>query len=316
MQLTDAEIREILRRRKIEKIRRQKRRRRITLIVIAIIIVAAIVLIKVLSGAHAGKNGSQDGKNSAVEPGSERGIIFIDPGHGGDDPGSDDDKDRYEKNDTLKLSLAIRDQLQSLGYKVEMSRTDDATVERAERGKMANKCGAQLFVSIHRNKASTDGRGIEGFIPKKNEAQSRLLGENIIHFLGKAGFTERTIRAGTLNDPNDDYEEMAVTKMPSALMEIGFLSNATDNALFDDNLDKNARAIAAAIDYTFTILYDPDNADAYTAKLDTIDKTANTVQKNTQKAVEDTAAATHREPEDPESPEEEDGGSTGIDPEA
>ncbi len=315
MQLTDAEIREIIRRRKIEKIRKQKRRRRIMLILIAVVIIAVIVLIKVLGNSAAGKDGSQGGKNSAVEPGSERGIIFIDPGHGGSDPGSDDDKDRYEKNDTLKISLAVRDQLQSLGYKVEMSRTDDTTVDRAARGKMANKCDAQLFVSFHRNKARTDGNGIEGFIPKKDEAQSRLLGENIIHFLSKTGFSERTIRAGTLNDPNDDYEELAVTKMPSALMEIGFLSSARDNALFDDNLDMNARAIAAAIDYTFTILYDPDNADAYTAKLDTIDKTARTVQKNTQKAVEDSAQVTHRVPEDPEAPEEDDE-STGIDPES
>jgi N-acetylmuramoyl-L-alanine amidase len=102
-----------------------------------------------------------------------RGIIFIDPGHGGMDSGSDDDHDRYEKDDTLRLSLAVRDHLQALGFNVAMSRTEDEMVDRTERGKMANKAGAQLFVSIHRNKADGDGHGVEVVLDHQRDALLR-----------------------------------------------------------------------------------------------------------------------------------------------
>lgn len=286
MQLTDAEIREILRRRKIEKIRRQRRRRRILLIVLIVLIAAAVILVRVLGRSGAGTGDSKDDKKAAA--GGDRGIIFLDPGHGGMDSGSDDDNDRYEKDDTLKLSLAVRDHLQAAGFTVEMSRTEDEMVDRTERGEMANKCGAQLFISIHRNKASTDGSGIEGFIPKSDDEQSRMLGENIIHFLGRVGFAERTIRAGTLTSSAEDYEELAVTQMPSVLIEIGFLSSEHDNTLFDTNLDKNAKAISDAIEYTFMTIHEPEKAAQYKAQLDTTERAVDQVKENTGKAVEET----------------------------
>lgn len=285
MQLTDAEIREILRRKKLEKKRRQQRRRRMTIIAILLIIVLIFILIKVLG--NPGSGDKQDG-GSAAAPGEIRGIIFIDPGHGGMDSGSDDDHDRYEKDDTLKLSLAVRGCLQGLGYKVEMSRTEDVMVDRIKRGEMANEAGAQLFVSIHRNKAATDGKGVEGFIPKSDTKESRLLGENIMHALGNAGFTERTIRAGTLNDASEDYDEISITNMPSVLIEVGFLSSEEDNKRFDNNLNKNAKAIAGAIDLTFMQLYDPERAAEYNKKL----KEARAIADKAVNAVKKTAEAT------------------------
>ncbi len=309
MQLTDAEIREILRRRKIEKMRRQRRRRRIALLILIFIIIAVLVFFKVLGNPDGEKKSSDSGK--AAYNGEERGIIFIDPGHGGMDPGSDNDNGKDEKEDTLRLSLAVRDYLEAAGFKVVMSRTEDETVDRTERGKMANKSGAQLFVSIHRNKAANDGHGVEGFIPKDDNAESRLLGENIMHALGRMGFTERTIRAGTLNDPNDDYKENAATEMPSVLIEVGFMSHAGDNALFDNNLEHNAKAIAGAIDYTFLQIYDPERAAEYAARMKVSEETADKAAANVKQAVEAAAEATHVEPE-PEDGDE----STGIDPEA
>lgn len=310
MQLTDAEIREILRRRKIEKMRKQRRRRRMIFITVILLIIAALILAKVLGKSGGVKTGTKEDSKAAA--GGERGIIFIDPGHGGMDSGSDDDNDRYEKDDTLKLSLAVRDKLQAAGFRVEMSRTEDEMVDRTARGEMANNCGAQLFISVHRNKADTDGSGIEGFIPKRDDPQSRLLGENIIHFLNRVGFAERTIRAGTLNNPDEDYEELAVTSMPAVLIEIGFLSSSYDNELFDSQLDRNAKAIADAIEYTHLQIYDPDKAVEFAARLEITEKTADQVRENTAKLVERTAEVVEMEFDS----EPEDDGSTGIDPEA
>lgn len=273
MQLTDAEIREILARRKMQQMRRQKRKRRNALIVLLIIIVAGFLVYRFAwRGDGAKPSSGRTPDEPAAYTGETRGTIFIDPGHGGVDSGSDDNNDRYEKNDNLKLGLAIRDQLQLLGFNVGMTRTEDVDVDRTERGEMANKAGAQLFVSLHRNQANTGGNGVEGFISRENDKESRMLGENIMHFLGRAGFTERTIRAGTLQSSKDDYEENAAATMPSVLIEVGFLSNEADNDRFDRNLEKNARAIANGIDLTFMQIYEPDKAAAYTAKIEAADK--------------------------------------------
>ena len=271
MQLSDAEIREILIRRKREKKRRQKRRRRRTLLILLLIIVLIFVLVKVIG--HSGGNSKSSGKDKdnksadAAAKTENRGVVFIDPGHGGMDSGSDDDKDRYEKDDNLRLGLAVKDQLEALGFKVAMSRTEDEMVDRTERGKMANKAGAVFFISLHRNKADGGGKGVEGFIPKEDDAESRLLGENIMHFLGRVGFTERTIRAGTLVSPAEDYDEIAATEMPSVLIEVGFLSNNDDNYRFDKHLNINAGAIADAINYTYMKLHEPEAAAAFEEKM-------------------------------------------------
>ncbi|MBQ6314911.1 MAG: N-acetylmuramoyl-L-alanine amidase [Mogibacterium sp.] len=244
MQLTDAEIREILRQQKIKKKRKLRTRRRITILIVLVLIALAVYFIK----------GQID--TIVAENTPPRGIIFIDPGHGGKDPGSGNGA-RYEKEDTLRLALAVRTYLEEAGFQVFMSHTEDEDVDRIRRGEMANECGAQLMVSIHRNKADTGGDGVEAFIPKDNNAESRLLGTNILRNLAAQGFTLRSVRAGTLQSTEEDYDENAYSKMPSCLVEVGFLSNMHDNELFDNNLENNAKAIANAIDDTFRTLYEP-----------------------------------------------------------
>ena len=172
-----------------------------------------------------------------------------------------------------------------------MSRTEDDTVDRTVRGQMANECGAQLFVSIHRNKADTDGNGVEGFIPRSNDPESRLLGENILHALAGQGFTERTIRAGTLNSEDEDYEENAAAAMPSVLIEVGFLSSEYDNNLFDVNLISNAKAIAKAIDTTYMSIHEPAKAAEMAALEESASETANKTIEPLQKAAEGTSLA-------------------------
>ena len=237
MQLTDDEIREILIRQKKLKKRRQKKLRRLVLLIVAVLV--AILAVGIYINRDARIN--------------SRGIIFIDAGHGGVDGGSKVGS-RLEKEDTLTLSLAVADELEDMGFKVCMSRTKDEDVDREDRGKMANKKNAQLFISIHRNQAS-EGEGVEVFIPSKNDKSSRLLGTNILNALVEQGYTERSVRAGTLITENDDYVENSVPTMPSALVEVGFMQNKHDNRLFDDNLENNAKAVAAAIEATFDAIY-------------------------------------------------------------
>ena len=240
MQLTDEEIRQILIREKRRKRERKRKTRKILTILFVILVLVLAIGIYV----------NRDARVTA------RGVIFIDAGHGGVDGGSTVGK-RLEKNDTLKLALAVRDELEHMGFKVVLSRDDDEDVDRAKRGEIANKKKADLFLSLHRNKAE-EGEGVEVYIPAKNDDASRLLGQNVFEALVERGFAERSVRAGTLVSDQEDYLENSVPKMPSCLVEVGFLQSKKDNQLFDDNIDNNALAIATAIEETFIELYEGD----------------------------------------------------------
>lgn len=74
--------------------------------------------------------------------------IFIDPGHGGDNPGATGPNGLREADVNLDVSLRTGRLLQAEGYTVNYSRTTDKTVSLAERANMANEWGADYFVSM------------------------------------------------------------------------------------------------------------------------------------------------------------------------
>ena len=241
MYLSDDEIIELIIKKKRKKKRRQRVIRRVSFLLICFIVFAFGI-------------GTFINKQINKPP---RGIIFIDPAHGGVDAGSFVGK-RYEKDDTLTFALAVRDELINLNFKVYMSRESDKDVDVNERGKMANNKNADLFVSIHRNKAE-EGSGVEIYIPSTNEEASRLLANNIYNAMKSCGFDGRDVRRGSLLSEKEDYAENSTSNMPSCLVELGFLQNKNDNKLFDENLKENAEAFATAISDTFAKLYEPES---------------------------------------------------------
>jgi N-acetylmuramoyl-L-alanine amidase len=76
--------------------------------------------------------------------------ICLDPGHGGRDAGNHTFW-HSEKTYTLALALEVRDQLVRAGFNVILTRSQDAKVELPERPALANRRGADLFVSLHFN---------------------------------------------------------------------------------------------------------------------------------------------------------------------
>lgn len=85
-------------------------------------------------------------------------VIFLDPGHGGKDPGA-----QYlglkEKDLNLQVSMQLKTKLESLGYKVIMSRSSDIYVDFVtERSRMSNETNADIFISIHFN---ATGHGLD-----------------------------------------------------------------------------------------------------------------------------------------------------------
>lgn len=149
--------------------------------------------------------------------------IFIDPGHGGDDPGAYDNG-LVEKNLTLEISLRIRDILLAdyQNADVKMSRTIDESVSLIDRTNDANAWGADFLLSVHIN--SGGGTGFEDYIyPDVGEPTTTY--QNILHnaILKSTNFTDRGKKTA-------DFHMLRESNMPAVLTENGFIDNANDAA--------------------------------------------------------------------------------------
>jgi N-acetylmuramoyl-L-alanine amidase len=96
---------------------------------------------------------------------SEKFHIFIDPGHGGEDPGAIGKHLKLKEKDvTLEVALELKKLFEERGFKVSMSRDKDVFIPLQERTAMANSANADLFISIHANASRRRGaHGIETY---------------------------------------------------------------------------------------------------------------------------------------------------------
>jgi len=117
--------------------------------------------------------------------------IFIDPGHGGSDPGAVANG-RDEKNLTLDIAVRLRAILlgEYRGVEVRLSRETDTTVSLKQRVHMANSWGANCFLSIHIN--SGGGTGFESYV-YTDALPASVTYQNIIHpkIVAATGFSNR-----------------------------------------------------------------------------------------------------------------------------
>lgn len=171
--------------------------------------------------------------------------IFIDAGHGGKDPGAVNGN-RKEKDDVLKLSNRIRALLIEQGVKVSAARTTDTYLTVNKRVERANASKADYFVSLHRNSFSSAGaKGAEVWVYSKTSADTIKKAQRIQDELVKVGFADRKVKKGA-----PSYTDFGVNKntvMPACLVEVGFISNEGDNALFDSKFDALAVGMAKAL---------------------------------------------------------------------
>ena len=233
----------------------------IALVLLALVVFVIVKAISAIVGAIKGKDdassvsaavSSQDDSSSVQ--GSENANDFqltvcIDPGHGGEDGGAQDAKaTRFEKDDTLKMGLKVRDELEALGVHVVMTRDTDVLVELDDICKTANDAKADLFVSIHRNSAEAHYKGVEIWVNNHEPQADTLLATNILSALDEVGISDnRNVNYGFIGDLQSNYQVNRQTKMPSCLVELGFITNEEDNELLDKNFDAYAKAIAQAV---------------------------------------------------------------------
>ncbi|GGK28145.1 N-acetylmuramoyl-L-alanine amidase [Yeosuana aromativorans] len=91
-------------------------------------------------------------------------VVVLDAGHGGHDPGNLGNGFK-EKDIALKIVLDIGKELEkNPNIKVVYTRKTDVFVDLFERGKIANKANADLFVSVHCNSHNSSAHGTETFV--------------------------------------------------------------------------------------------------------------------------------------------------------
>ena len=167
--------------------------------------------------------------------------IMLDAGHGGRDPGAVYNG-RQEKDDALRLTLAVGEILQNNGIDVQYTRTTDVYQTPYEKAMEANNAGVDFFISIHRNSYPTDNEvsGVETLVYDLSGLKYQMA-QDINDQLEAVGFVNLGVKAR----PN--LVVLRRTRMPALLVEAGFINSDVDNELFDNNFQDIARAIAGGV---------------------------------------------------------------------
>lgn len=181
--------------------------------------------------------------------------IIIDAGHGGFDNGASFEG-RREKNDTLRLALAVGKRLEAAGFPVIFTRTADVYQSPINKATIANQSGGDFFVSIHRNSSGIPNQynGVQTLVYNDSGVTGELA-RNINAELEQVGFNNINV------EERKDLAVLRRTSMPAVLVEAGFINSVEDNRIFDDNFTAMANAIATAIENTVGVAQDVSMTD-------------------------------------------------------
>ncbi len=191
--------------------------------------------------------------------------VAIDAGHGGSDPGAVFGN-RREKDDVLALAFAVGDILRKSGVDVFYVRNDDTYETPFKKATDANNSGADILVSLHRNSSEEPGQysGVESLI-FANGGTREQLAKNINANLEEVGFKNLGV------DLRPNLVVLKRSKMPAVLVEVGFINNKEDNALYDEKFNQIAQGIADGILQT---LYQQANVTSV-ASMNTVESVVN-----------------------------------------
>ena len=169
--------------------------------------------------------------------------VFIDAGHGGTDPGALGYG--YRESDlNLQVAKKVESKLKSKGIDVKMSRSSDIFYSLSERAEMANDYGADAFVSIHQNSAEAkSANGIETYYNRNKEEDKPLSNDIQTQVISQTGANNRGVK-------NAEFTVLVKSKMISALVECGFITNELEVKKLSDSSyqDKLATGIANGIE--------------------------------------------------------------------
>ncbi|MFN9547817.1 MAG: N-acetylmuramoyl-L-alanine amidase [Cyanobacteriota bacterium] len=168
--------------------------------------------------------------------------VVIDPGHGGPDPGAVGIGGLRETDVVLDVALQVAQLLQNQGVQVLLTRTSEVDVDLPPRVALANRSGADLFVSLHANALSMDRpdvNGIETFYFQGGRSYELALSIQQQLMAVSPGTPDRGARPGR-------FFVIRRTVMPSVLTEMGFVTGEIDAPRLADARVRQSLAAAVA----------------------------------------------------------------------
>jgi N-acetylmuramoyl-L-alanine amidase len=169
--------------------------------------------------------------------------IAIDPGHGGSDPGAIGINGMQEKELNLDVSLKVESLLKQKGIQVVMTRRTDTYPTLSERVNIAVNSNADAFVSIHANAATPTASGTETYYSTAatRAGDSKQLATFIQSRLYPALETrDRGVKTA-------EFYVIDNNPLPAALVELGFITNSTDNSKLASDYYRNKAAEAIVL---------------------------------------------------------------------
>ncbi len=169
--------------------------------------------------------------------------IFIDPGHGGNDPGAIGIKGTKESDVVLQIAVKLKGILEKMGISVAMSRNSDAAVSLSKRAEMANKFGADIYISLHCNGfVNRNACGSEIYSYPGNSKSVALAGKILAALCDKLGTVNRGAK-------QENFAVLRLTDMPAVLLETAFITNEDDeNMMLSSGFPESAaEAVAEGI---------------------------------------------------------------------
>lgn len=222
-------------------------------------------------------------------------IIVVDAGHGGKDPGCIGKGGTREKDIVLSVAKKLKTKLDANGFKTYLTRGDDRYLKLAERAEIAEKRKADLFISLHANanpSRAMKGFSIYTLSEKASDEEAKKLAEaeNAADKIGVEGFTEfeenirialSSLQQHAVAEMSEEYangcaksfKKSSITQqpgpdvrhapfavlrstVPGALLELGHLSNASEEKLLKtaSHQDKLVAAIVRSVkNYNFEV---------------------------------------------------------------
>lgn len=172
--------------------------------------------------------------------------VILNAAHGGSDAGGISNG-RLEKNDNLKLAIAVGNILEAYGIEVVNIRDEDIFISPITRADTVNEIGGDLLISFHRGNApiSNTFSGARVFIDSYDTDDIVFeAANNILDNLEFIGYPNNGIgtRWYYLLDNSD---------VPGFVITVGYINSDYDNELFDERFNETANAIAQGIVETF-----------------------------------------------------------------
>lgn len=205
----------------------------------------------VVGESSAGKSGTA-GENGT----GQTGVIVIDCGHGGDDPGMIGSSGINEKVLNLVYGKKLKELLEAQGYQVVMTReTEDGLYDAQKSNKKAQDMQRRvaiiteskplLAVSIHQN--SYPDASVAG--PQVFYYEHSTEGEKLAKAIQDAMNTELNIARPRVQKGNTSYYILKRSEAVTVIVECGFLSNPAEEAKLqeEDYQDMVAKAVCDGI---------------------------------------------------------------------